>query len=654
VVDHDDSEPVDAHAAPITAGRSTVAEPSALGALDLLSTGIAMVASDGTITFVNRAWSTLFSARGDCIGRQLWHLFPHVVRGAEGNVIEQTLRDGVPRTAQVPFRHGLYELRVARSSRGTALVEVRDWTRVARLERQHDRLLESITDGLCLIDEQWRFAYWNVAAERMTGVPREELIGKPVREAFLNIAGTPVENALRETIRSRSARQVHRWRYGGDAQGRAAGIYDAFSYAIEGGGLLLIFREVSDWVTQEHELAERSAETKALRRLAKAMAEENDFAALLRMLCEDALEQCAANGAAVVQLNESHGEIVATAGNTDVLRGTRFPLDGSLTELAVLRRSVVSEREYPPEHPVHQRLAAMRQAGPVLVAPLIAHDRVLGVLTVSRNAGSAPFDERDNDRLQAIADHASLGLWKLRLLDEARAASQAKSDFIATMSHELRTPLAALTGYGELLAEEIVGRLSEQQADVVDRMRSVTHHLAVVIDEILTFSNLEAGRETPRVEWVDVEALVRSVVAVVEPLAREKGIAFSVDVPGDLHTVTDPDKVRQILVNLVGNGIKFTDRGEVKLSVNRNDPRISFRVTDTGIGIHPADRDRLFQPFTQLESGLTRRHGGTGLGLFISRRLAEMVGGRIEMESEPGRGSVFTFEIPTSVGAPGA
>jgi signal transduction histidine kinase len=281
----------------------------------------------------------------------------------------------------------------------------------------------------------------------------------------------------------------------------------------------------------------------------------------------------------------------------------------------------------------------------VVVAPLIAHDRVLGVLTVSRNAGTPPFEERDRERLRAIADHASMGLWKLRLLDEVRAASQAKSDFIATMSHELRTPLAALTGYGELLGEEIVGPLSEQQADVVDRMRSVTHHLAVVIDEILTFSNLEAGREVPRAEPVDVPTLIRSVVAVVEPLAREKGIRFAVEVPNGLRTVTDPDKVRQVLVNLVSNGIKFTDRGEVTLTVQQFDHQIAFRVADTGIGIRAADRARLFQPFTQLESGFTRRFGGTGLGLFVSRRLAELLGGRIDVVSVVGRGSTFTLTV---------
>jgi len=293
-----------------------------------------------------------------------------------------------------------------------------------------------------------------------------------------------------------------------------------------------------------------------------------------------------------------------------------------------------------------ERVAAVQRAGPVLITPLIAHDHVLGVLSVSKAAGNGDFTARDRERLQAIADHASLGLWKLQLLDEAQVASQAKSDFMATMSHELRTPLTALTGYGELLAEEIVGPLTAQQSDVVERMRSVTHHLGVVIDEILTFSNLEAGREIIRPVPVDLPVLVQSALAVVEPMARIKGIAFSADVPDGLGMVTDPDKVRQILVNLVGNAIKFTDAGAVSLTVGPKGDRIAFRVTDTGIGIRAADRARLFQAFTQLDSGLTRKHGGTGLGLFISQRLAALLDGRIELESEPGKGSTFTLLLP--------
>ena len=615
--------------------------------LDLLSSGVALVAPDGAIIFVNRAWTGMFGTRvADCVGQDVWNVFPQFQSSSGNGAPLATLRDGISRTAHIPFRHGLYEISSTRSAAGTLLLEVRDWTRIARLERQHDRLLESITDGLCVLDQQWRFSYWNTAAEQITGVPREELIGKTVRAAFGHLEGTPLAAALRETLMSRGERHVRRWRYEGDARGRGAGIYDAFSYAVDGGGLLVIFREVSDRIDQERELAERSAEADALRRLARAMAEEKDFEALLQLLSEDALRQTGADGSAVVKIHAREGEVVATAGNTNVLRGTRFPLEGSLTSVAMGRRAMVSEPASGQRFPDQERIAAVQRAGPVLITPLIAHDCVLGVLSVSKNVENGDFTTRDRERLQAIADHTSLGLWKLQLLAEAQAASQAKSDFMATMSHELRTPLTALTGYGELLAEEIVGPLTDQQSDVVERMRSVTHHLGVVIDEILTFSNLEAGREIFRPVAVDLPTLVRSAVAVVEPIARQKDIAFSTDVPDGLSLVTDPDKVRQIVVNLVGNAIKFTDAGRVSLTVRPKGDCIAFHVADTGIGIRSADRARLFQAFTQLDSGLTRRHGGTGLGLFISQRLAALLGGGIQLESELGKGSTFTLLVP--------
>ncbi len=612
----------------------------------MLSAGVALVAPQGAIIFVNRAWTALFgTCAADCVGKDVHVAFPQLRMGDAGAPLA-TLDDGVPRNSHVPFRHGLYEIRSTRNSVGTLILEVRDWTRVAQLERQHDRLLESITDGLCVLDERWRFAYWNGAAERITGVPRSEVIGQPVSAAFRNLEGSPLAGALRETLRSRDQGQVRRWRYEGDERGRAAGTYDAFSYAVEGGGVLVIFREVSERIRQERELAERSAEADALRRLARAMAEEKDFETLLRLLSEDALRQTGAESSAVVKIHAREGEVVATAGNANVLRGTRFPLEGSLTSLAIGRRAMVAESGQGERGAARQSFAAAERAGPVIITPLIAHGHVLGVLSVSKRAGNGDFGARDRERLQAIADHTSLGLWKLQLLHEAQAASQAKSDFMATMSHELRTPLTALTGYGELLAEEIVGPLTKEQGDVVERMRSVTHHLGVVIDEILTFSNLEAGREIYRPVPVDLPELVRSAVAVVEPIARQKNIAFSADVPQGLGMVTDPDKVRQILVNLVGNAIKFTDAGSVSLTVESRGERVAFHVADTGIGIRAADRARLFQPFTQLDAGLTRRHGGTGLGLYNSSRLAQLLGGRIDVDSEPGVGSTFTLIIP--------
>jgi signal transduction histidine kinase len=258
-----------------------------------------------------------------------------------------------------------------------------------------------------------------------------------------------------------------------------------------------------------------------------------------------------------------------------------------------------------------------------------------------------PFSDREIHRLRAIADYAALALWKAELLDRAQAADRAKSRFLATVSHELRTPLTALAGYEELLADQVIGPLTDIQRDVLERMRSVTNHLAAVIEEVLTFSSLDEGRETVRPTDFLAADLVRATAAVIEPLARQKELTFRVTLPTTpIRMTSDVDKIRQILVNLAGNAVKFTDRGEVHLVLHRGDGEVRIDVVDTGIGIAATDIARLFRPFAQLDTTLTRRHGGTGLGLYIACGLAELLGGRIEVQSEVGKGSCFTLVLP--------
>src|SRR5205085_820887 len=251
----------------------------------------------------------------------------------------------------------------------------------------------------------------------------------------------------------------------------------------------------------------------------------------------------------------------------------------------------------------------------------------------------------------------ALAMWRAKLLEHSRAADRAKGRFLATISHELRTPLTALTGYEELLADEVMGPLTEPQTDVLERMRSVTHHLKVMIEEVLAFSTIEAGREVVRPTEFLADDLVRAAAAIVEPLARQKHLVLACDLPADpIRLTSDIDKVRQILVNLAGNAVKFTEYGEVRIGLievhssgdtegeERREVRIT--VTDTGTGIAPEDARRLFRPFSQIDAGLTRRHGGTGLGLYISQRLAQLLGGRIDVQSAIGAGSTFTLAIP--------
>ena len=236
-----------------------------------------------------------------------------------------------------------------------------------------------------------------------------------------------------------------------------------------------------------------------------------------------------------------------------------------------------------------------------------------------------------------------------RLLEAAQAASRAKSDFIAAMSHELRTPLNAVLGHLELLELGIHGELTRPQQESLERIGAATRHLRGLIEEVLSFARLEAGRTDLQLTEVELDEVVREVAAVIEPLARQKQLDFAVESDPGEGMRTDADKVRQILINLAGNAVKFTDAGEVRISVeSREAPadEIVVSVSDTGSGIAPEDQDRLFRPFEQLESGYSRRHGGTGLGLYLSRQYATLLGGRIEVNSEVGRGSTFSLVLP--------
>jgi PAS domain S-box-containing protein len=223
----------------------------------------------------------------------------------------------------------------------------------------------------------------------------------------------------------------------------------------------------------------------------------------------------------------------------------------------------------------------------------------------------------------------------------AEAANRAKSDFLANMSHEIRTPMTAILGYADLLLEP--GQSAEERKDCVQIVRRNGEHLLSIINDILDISKIEAGRMTVELLECDPWAIARDVIEMLGARARLKDITLGVETVGAIPTRvhSDPTRLKQILLNLVGNAIKFTESGGVRVLVrmaeNRGSEsaRIAFEVIDTGIGMSPEQAERLFQPFTQADHSMTRRFGGTGLGLTISKRLAEMLGGRIEVTTSP-------------------
>jgi signal transduction histidine kinase/CHASE3 domain sensor protein len=294
-----------------------------------------------------------------------------------------------------------------------------------------------------------------------------------------------------------------------------------------------------------------------------------------------------------------------------------------------------------------EHLAIMRELRfkSALIVPMIARGRTLGALTMVSGEKGRHYGDADLALATELATRAALAIDNAQLYRGALAASEAKSAFLATMSHELRTPLNAIIGYQSLLKEGIDGPLNEPQLNQLKRIRASADHLLALIDEVLTFSRVEAGKEVVREEEIFLRSIVEDALTMITPLAGVKGLAVRAE-GDDVRLYTDGGKVRQILLNLLTNAIKFTDSGEVVIRSHSEAERVMVSVIDTGIGIAPENLERIFDPFWQVEQRSTRKVGGTGLGLSVSRTLARLVGGDIRAESELGKGSTFILTLP--------
>ncbi|HEY7316888.1 MAG TPA: ATP-binding protein, partial [Candidatus Binatia bacterium] len=290
----------------------------------------------------------------------------------------------------------------------------------------------------------------------------------------------------------------------------------------------------------------------------------------------------------------------------------------------------------------------------ILALPLLREGRILGALTVWRKqAGS--FSAEVINLLQTFATQSALAIQNARLFREIEekskqieAANRHKSEFLANMSHELRTPLNAIIGFSEVLQERLFGELNEKQAEYTDDILTSGRHLLSLINEILDLSKVEAGRMELELATFDLPLAIENARTFVRERATKHGINLDVTIDERLGDfVGDERKIKQVLLNLLSNAVKFTpEGGRIGIKARQADGSVEISVSDTGIGIAPEDQAKIFEEFRQVGGDYAHKTEGTGLGLTLAKKFVELHGGRIWVESEVGKGSIFRFSLP--------
>jgi GAF domain-containing protein len=424
--------------------------------------------------------------------------------------------------------------------------------------------------------------------------------------------------------------------------------------AIENARLL---NELRDSTT---ELARSVEELKALGDVTQAVNSTLDLETVLFTIVAKAVQLSRADSGVIYVFDEldQRFRVRATFGlSEDLIAAIREQAD-AIRQVA-LDRQPQETPDIQDEPPSPLRDIAMRAGLRArLVVPLVGPDRAIGALVIRRKQ-PGNFPKGTIQLLQAFAAHSVLAIQNARLFleieeksREVEEASKHKSQFLANMSHELRTPLNAILGYTELILDSIYGDPSDKIRTVLERLQANGRHLLGLINDVLDLSKIEAGQLALSLDDYSLSDVVHGAVSAVEPLAAEKRLAFKAEVPPDLPIGRgDGRRLSQVLLNLVGNAIKFTDKGEIAIRASVANGVFTVAVCDTGPGIAAADQAKIFEEFQQADSSITRKKGGTGLGLSIAKRIIEMHGGRIWVESEPGKGSTFHFTLPVRVEA---
>ncbi len=389
-----------------------------------------------------------------------------------------------------------------------------------------------------------------------------------------------------------------------------------------------------------------------------------DLDSVLQILIDNATQLCGAvNG--VILRPEADGGFVPTVAHgyppdspvlAELHRNPLVPGTGSATGRALLEKravhivDVLAEPGY-----ARQDTARLGHYRTLLAVPMLRGDEPIGVISMSRGDKVEPFTDKQLELVTTFADQAAIAIENVRLFNEIQeksrqleVAGKHKSEFLANMSHELRTPLNAIIGFSEVLIEKMFGELNAKQEDYLKDIFTSGKHLLSLINDILDLSKIEAGRMDLEPSDFDVPNALANALTLIRERATRHGIALELAAdPGMGEIRADERKFKQILLNLLSNAVKFTpDGGRVEVRAKKDGGTLEIAVHDTGIGIAPEDQAAVFEEFRQVGRHYTNKNEGTGLGLALTKRFVELHGGRLWLESEPGKGSTFTFTIP--------
>jgi len=401
----------------------------------------------------------------------------------------------------------------------------------------------------------------------------------------------------------------------------------------------------------------------ALGEVGRAVSSTLDLEMVLTTIVSRAVQLSGLDGGVVFEYDESVEEFVQRVATetggalAEARRTTRIRKgEGVLGRTAItLEPAHVSDITLPGAYEGRLRENLVKSGiRAILAVPMVREGQLIGCLGVTRNQ-PGDFPAETIELLRTFATQSALAIQNARLFHEIadksaqlEAASRHKSEFLANMSHELRTPLNAVIGFSEVLLQRMFGALNEKQDEYLKDIYASGQHLLSLINDILDLSKIEAGRMELAPAPFHLPTALENAVTLVKERAARHGIALQVDLDPQLgQVVGDERKVKQVLLNLLSNAVKFTpEGGRISLKASRRDGAVEIAVTDTGIGIAPEDQAAIFEEFRQVGTDETRKQEGTGLGLTLAKKFVELHGGRIWVESEPGRGSTFTFTLP--------